>query len=171
MEIGLTAKVQKKVAGAKLHAPVEENTFYCWDVNLFKYGTRQALLIVNVKTRLAAVLINLKPRDFKDIEGTVREGIVCVMKQNGYDEAQIRRYFENAGSPELTKTHGRSVMGVINRFMLLTDCCCLDIIDKEARYQSELCAFLNRDIFQAPELEERCTYPYEYFQRCIKGEL
>ena len=66
---------------------------------------------------------------------------------------QIDAYFKMAGEIVVTKTHGRKSVGGINRMTI-----CMEYygkkLEKGAKYQWELCEYLNRDICQ-PE-EKRC---------------
>ena len=76
------------------------------------------------------------------------------MQNMGYSKDQVDEYFKIAGEKIVTKTHGRKSVGGINRMVT-----CMEYynkkLEKGAKYQWELCEYLNRDICQ-PEGFDCC---------------
>jgi hypothetical protein len=168
MEIGITKTLAKKTGETPLSPEESTDLFYCWDAHIVRYGSRQALILINVKTRLASLLINLKPRDWKDMKTTAIEAITSAMSHCGCREEEIERYFQKAGDLSITKTHGRTSTGVINLYNRTIDFH-TDLMDPDARYQRECTAMLHGDILDIPELgQKRYTSPYDYFLLCLE---
>lgn len=84
------------------------------------------------------------------------------MKAEGYSDKQVSKYFQMAGQTKITKTHGKKSVGGINRVMAATDVYD-DPLMKDAKYQVELCEFLNRDICTPPGFDAY-GYPVELFR-------
>lgn len=168
MEIGITQTLAKKIKITSAPSPVQDDLFFCWDAHILKYGTRQCLMLTNARTRLTALMINLKPSDWKDFEATSCEAIRTAMDQCGCRDHEIERYFQSAGDLSLTKTHGRTTQGVMNLYGRTIDWL-TDLMDPSERYQWECCRILHQDVFDAGEKDGRkIIYPSEYFLLCME---
>ena len=164
MEIGITKTLAGKLRKIVLSAPKEEDLFFCWDAHILHYSERQALMLINVKTRFSSLLINLKPEDWEDFESTAREAITSAMRQEGCQDSEIECYFQKADSFTFTKTHGRTSTGVLrlyNRTIEWYE----DELEPESRFQHACCARLHKDAFNAPK---KLIYPSEYFLLCME---
>jgi hypothetical protein len=115
MEIGITKTLAKKTGETPLSPAENTDLFYCWDAHIVRYGSRQALILINVKTRLASLMINLKPRDWKDMKSTVMEAITSAMSHCGCREEEIESYFRSAGNLSITKSLKTLLVGHIFR--------------------------------------------------------
>lgn len=83
------------------------------------------------------------------------------MKVEGYSDHQISKYFQLAGQMKFTKTHGKKSVGGINRVLAAANTYDEPLI-RDAKYQAELCEFLNRDICAPPGFDAY-GYPVELF--------
>lgn len=106
-------------------------------------------------------MTDIEPRNWNYYILYVSRVIRGVMQNLGYFQEQIDEYFKMSGEVIVTKTHGRKSVGGINRMVT-----CMEYYDKklekDAKYQCELCEYLNRDMCQ-PEGFNAFGYPFELF--------
>ena len=106
-------------------------------------------------------MTDIEPRNWNYYTLYIERVIGGVMQSMGYSKEQIDAYFKMAGEIVVTKTHGRKSVGGINRMTI-----CMEYygkkLEKGAKYQWELCEYLNRDICQ-PEGFDAYGYPFELF--------
>lgn len=161
MQIGLSAVVQKRVKDKELQPLENEDLAFCWDTHLIKHRNRNVLLVVNVSSRYTITMTDIEPRNWNYYGVYIGNVIHMAMKSEGYSDNQISKYFQMAGQMKLTKTHGRKSVGGINRVMAAADVYD-DPLTKDAKYQTGLCEFLNRDICTPPGFDA-FGYPVELF--------
>lgn len=161
MEIGVTKAVQDKIKAKATEIEKDTSPVFCWDTHLVKLRGRNVLLIVNASNRYTIAMTDIEPRNWNYYTLYVGRVIRGVMQNLGYSQEQIDEYFKMSGEVILTKTHGRKSVGGINRMVT-----CMEYYDKklekDAKYQWELCEYLNRDICQ-PEGFNAFGYPFELF--------
>ncbi len=161
MEIGVTKAVQDKIKTKSVESAKDTQRVFCWDTHLVKLKGRNVLLTVNTSNRYTVVMTDIEPRNWNYYTLYVSRVIRGVMQNMGYSQEQIDEYFKMSGEMIVTKTHGRKSVGGINRMVT-----CMEYYDKklekDVKYQWELCEYLNRDICQ-PEGFEAFGYPFELF--------
>lgn len=161
MEIGVTKVVQEKIKSKSVEITKDNPLVFCWDTHLVKLKGRNVLLIVNASNRYTIAMTDIEPRNWNYYTLYVGQVISGVMQNMGYSTEQIDEYFKMSGELIVTKTHGRKSVGGINRMVT-----CMEYYDKklekDVKYQLELCEYLNRDICQ-PEGFDSHGYPYELF--------
>lgn len=162
MEVGLSAVVQKRVKNKELQSLENKDLAFCWDTHLIKHKNRNVLLVINVSSRYTIALTDIEPRNWNYYEVYIGNAIHMAMKAEGYSDKQVSKYFQMAGQTKITKTHGKKSVGGINRVMAVTDVYD-DPLMKDAKYQVELCEFLNRDICTPPGFDAY-GYPVELFR-------
>ena len=162
MEIGVTKVVQDKIKTKAVEITRDTPLVFCWDTHLVKLKGRNVLLIVNASNRYTIAMTDIEPRNWNYYTLYIERVIGGVMQSMGYSKDQIDAYFKMAGEMVLTKTHGRKSVGGINRMTI-----CMEYygkkLEKDAKYQWELCEYLNRNICQ-PEGFDAYGYPFELFQ-------
>ena len=116
MEIGVTQTIQKRLKNQDIHQPYDQTTelAFCWDTHLVKLGRRNVLLVANVSNRFMIAMMDIEPRNWKYYTLYIEEVISNAMKQIGYQEKEINKYFKLAGNSQITKSHGRKTLGAIN---------------------------------------------------------
>lgn len=161
MEIGVTKAVEDKIKIKSVEITKNTPLVFCWDTHLVKLKGRNVLLIVNSSNRYTIAMTDIEPRNWNYYTLYVGRVIGGVMQNMGYSQQQIDIYFKMSGEMIVTKTHGRKSVGGINRMVT-----CMEYYDKklekDAKYQWELCEYLNRDICQ-PEGFNAFGYPVELF--------
>ena len=161
MEIGVTKAVQGKIKIKPVEIIKDTPLVFCWDTHLVKLKGRNVLLIVNASNRYTIAMTDIEPRNWNYYTLYIGRVIGGVMQSMGYSKEQIDEYFKMAGQRVVTKTHGRKSVGAINRMAI-----CMEYygkkLEKGAKYQWELCEYLNRDICQ-PEGFDVYGYPFELF--------
>lgn len=120
------------------------------------------MFIVNASNRYTIAMTDIEPRNWNYYTMYIRSVIHGMMQEMGYAEEQIGLYFKMSGDTTITKTHGRKSVGGINR-MVMDAQYFGKKLEKEAKYQWELCEYLNRDICQ-PEGFDAYGYPSELFK-------
>ncbi len=166
MEIGVTKAVEDKIKIKSVEITKNTPLVFCWDTHLVKLKGRNVLLIVNSSNRYTIAMTDIEPRNWNYYTLYVGRVIGGVMQNMGYSQQQIDIYFKMSGEMIVTKTHGRKSVGGINRMVT-----CMEYYDKklekDAKYQWELCEYLNRDICQ-PEGFNAFGYPVELFYLDMK---
>ena len=166
MEIGVTKAVEDKIKIKSVEITKNTPLVFCWDTHLVKLKGRNVLLIVNSSNRYTIAMTDIEPRNWNYYTLYVGRVIGGVMQNMGYSQQQIDIYFKMSGEMIVTKTHGRKSVGGINRMVT-----CMEYYDKklekDAKYQWELCEYLDRDICQ-PEGFNAFGYPVELFYLDMK---
>ena len=163
MEIGVTQTIQKRLKNQDIHQPYEQTTelAFCWDTHLVKLGRRNVLLIANVSNRFMIAMMDIEPRNWKYYTLYIDEVISNAMKQIGYQEKEIKKYFELAGNIQITKSHGRKTLGAINYITQIMNCYEWNI-DRYQKYSYELNDCVNNNLC-IPEGFHEYGMPIEMF--------
>lgn len=163
MEIGVTQTIQKRLKNQDIHQPYEQTTelAFCWDTHLVKLGRRNVLLIANVSNRFMIAMMDIEPRNWKYYTLYIDEVISNAMKQIGYQEKEIKKYFELAGNIQITKSHGRKTLGAINYITQIMNCYEWNI-DRYHKYSYELNDCVNNNLC-IPEGFHEYGMPIEMF--------
>lgn len=147
MEIGVTQTIQKRLKNQDIHQPYDQTTelAFCWDTHLVKLGRRNVLLVANVSNRFMIAMMDIEPRNWKYYTLYIEEVISNAMKQIGYQEKEINKYFELAGNSQITKSHGRKTLGAINYITQIMNCYEWDI-ERYQKYSYELNDCVNNNL-------------------------
>lgn len=147
MEIGVTQTIQKRLKNQDIHQPYDQTTelAFCWDTHLVKLGRRNVLLVANVSNRFMIAMMDIEPRNWKYYTLYIGKVISNAMKQIGYQEKEINKYFELAGNSQITKSHGRKTLGAINYITQIMNCYEWDI-ERYQKYSYELNDCVNNNL-------------------------
>lgn len=163
MQLGITIPLQKhlKMKAPSYGEPID--LFFCWEIHVIKYQGKNTLVAVNANNRFIVLLVGMKAADWKDLTTRVEEAIELGMLSEGYTKEQIDSYFNLAGAPVITKTHGRKPVAGLNKaieFLYFI----ADPIDPDNLYQQLHCKIINKDICSPIGFEEY-GYPVEFFKK------
>lgn len=159
MEIGVTKTVSERIKTTSVEKIRNASLVFCWDTHLVKAKDRNVLLIVNASNRYTIAMTDIELRNWNYYTLYIEQVICGIMKNMGYSQEQIQQYFKMSGESIVTKTHGRKSVGGINRMVTMMEYYYRKL-EKYAKYQEELCEYLNKDICQ-PEGFDSYGYPYE----------
>jgi hypothetical protein len=162
MELGLTGRMQKQCKISKLSDALEENLFYCWDINIDKYKGRNVLYIANSNNRLGCIICGMKPSMYKNLEEYVLIWIKELMHLQGYTEHEIACYLEKTGALTITKTHGKKALGAMNQAFMDFGWANHEL-NKENVFQSEISKWLNGIIGKSAGYNDAYWEPSETF--------
>lgn len=115
MELGLTFPLQRFL---KEKAPVygtEPDRRYCWDLHVIDLRGRKCLLAVHCHSRYTFVRYDVAPFAWADISGLFREGVLESLTAAGFSQGQVKGYLGQAGTLQVTRTHGRREVAFLNR--------------------------------------------------------
>ncbi len=115
MEIGLTAKMQNECKLTNLPKASEEDLVYAWDINIEEFHGQKVLYMANANNRFGCIVVGVEPDTYENLPGNVMRWIRQLMYLHGYSAGEVHEYFMKAGTPELTKTHGRKAIGAMNQ--------------------------------------------------------
>mgnify|MGYP001153819770 CR=1 FL=1 len=115
MQLGITIPLQKTLKLPKQSYGEPEDLFFCWEVHRVKYEGRYTLVAVNANNRFGIVMSGIKASEWKNLPKMVEEGIEAGMYMEGFSREEIDAYFNIAGPPVLTKTHGRKPVAGLNK--------------------------------------------------------
>lgn len=171
MEYGLTVAVQKRIKTEKNFAPGKETDYrFCWEVNIIKMQNKNVLLIVHASSRYCIVCANMKPSFWENFESSLRDAIVDAMLRESFTLQEAEEYFQKAGEAKLTKTHGKKVMGGVNRIAVELPYYCDSLED--GLFQRRLADMMNdQPITTAAHPEYTCIFPKDYFRNEMKNLL
>lgn len=145
MQLGITIPLQKTLKLPKQSYGEPEDLFFCWEVHRVKYEGCNTLVAVNANNRFGIVMSGIKASEWKNLPKLVEEGIEAGMYMEGFSREEIDAYFNIAGPPVLTKTHGRKPVAGLNKaieFMYYVP----ESLDKQRKFQAAHCWRMNRDI-------------------------
>lgn len=171
MEIGLTAKMQKQCKVSNLPEANPENLFYSWDINIEKFHGRNVLYIANANNRFGCIVIGMNASTYKNLTENVLMWIRQIMYLHGYSAGAVHEYFMKAGTPVLTKTHGRKSVGAMSQALKdflnssweLNDC--EDI-------QTLISVWLNKKLLgRSAGYNDNYYYPSETFLQDMEKEV
>ena len=115
MELGITIPLQRFLKRKKPDYGGMTDLLFCWDLHNITYQGQEVLLVINGSNRFTCVMANLSASDWENIEETAQQGIVQGLLAAGYCDEIVQRYFSAAGTPWITKTHGRKPVAALNR--------------------------------------------------------
>lgn len=128
MELGITIPLQKFLHLRQPPYGTCADPFFCWDVHRVKIANGKVLLVASNASNRFIAITRMTAATWKTWEretfGTVQDALAI----SGFTEEAIAAYFAAAGLPEgpyatpqddgtllVTKTHGRSSVGCMNR--------------------------------------------------------
>ena len=114
MEIGITIPLQKFLKWQQPPYGDEPRPFLCWDIHRADVCGRKLLVVVNAANRFAGVR-TMTGSDWKKLDSIVPDVIAQAMETDGIPDWVQQRYFDAAGVPVFTKTHGRKPVAGLNR--------------------------------------------------------
>ncbi len=165
MEIGLTDEVRKMCGLRPLPAPAEDaDPFFCWDVARVDLGSRKLLIIANAATSACAVT-RMAAADWKHIDEVAHQ---LVEDAVGCCGCSSEDYFSLAGEIELTRTHGRRVVG---NMMALAHALGPDDIDMTEKLQWRQMEFLNHRFISRCLAHDGYGHPAERFAEDLTARM
>lgn len=115
MELGITIPLQKHLKIRQLNYGGITDLFFCWELHIIRFQKKNLLIVVNASNRFCCIMAGMMAKDWKFIVQRAEEAIRKGFASEGYTEEQIESYFAMAGSPAITKTHGRRPVAGLNR--------------------------------------------------------
>ena len=115
MQLGLTFPLQRKlkIKFVPYGAPLER--LFCWDLHCITLRGQDSLLLVHCASRYAIVACGITEFDWDDLPCFALEQIRAGLLDAGLPEQTVTDYLRKAGTPELTRTHGRREVAFLNR--------------------------------------------------------
>lgn len=185
MELGITIPLQKFLHLRQPPYGTCADPLFCWDVHRVKIASGRVLLVAsNASNRFIAVT-RMTVATWKTWGRETLGAIADALAISGFTEEAIASYFAAAGLPEgpcatppadgallVTKTHGRSSVGCMNR--AIDDIWFADV-DTQLSIQADMCYRLNNQIICHVPTRKDYAYPAEAFaedlrERGIAGE-
>ena len=142
MEIGVTIPLQKILGWKQPPYGDDPRPFLCWDAHRAEVMGRKLLFVVNSANRFAGVR-SMSGADWKRLDAVVCDVIDQAMETEGIPSWMRQRYFDVAGAPVFTKTHGRRPVAFLNRVVDDVWFCSRDGIAEGATFQTGLTAAAN----------------------------
>lgn len=166
MQLGITIPLQKhlKIKSPSYGEPTD--LFFCWELHIIRFQGKNSLAAVNANNRFLVLMVGMKAADWKLLSKRFEEAVTMGLLSEGYTKEQIDAYFNLAGEPIFTKTHGRKPVGGMNKaidYLYYLP----EPIDLEQLYQEFHCRFLNRDICSPIGFEDY-GYPVEFLEADMK---
>ena len=125
MELGLTIPLQRLLRRRTPARGTQADRRLCWDLHGICLRGRESLLAVHCHSRYTFVRYDVAPLQWTDLPGLFRVGLQESLTSAGFTSQQIRAYLQQAGSMEITRTHGRREVAFLNRAW--EDVCALDL--------------------------------------------
>ena len=115
MQLGLTFPLQRKLRlkYVPYGDPVERR--FCWDLHCISLHGQDSLLMVHCASRYTIVACGLSAFHWANIADFAAEQIRQGLLDAGIPADSAARYLQQAGSMELTRTHGRREVAFLNR--------------------------------------------------------
>ncbi len=111
--IGATQKVLKELQIAATDDVKVSKSLNEWHLNLFKIGRNQCLILINDLTLYSVVIPGVKKKDLANIGELLTHHLAENLLAEGIDSVLIEKFLEQGNEIVFTKTHNRSVVGVI----------------------------------------------------------
>jgi hypothetical protein len=111
--IGATQKVLKELKIAATPDVKISKSLNEWHLNLFKIGRYQCLILINDLTLYSIVIPGVKKKDLSNIDAILIHHLADNLLAEGIDPDLIEKFLQLGNAPVFTKTHNRSVVGVI----------------------------------------------------------
>lgn len=115
MELGLTIPFQRFLKRGAPACGLLQDRHFCWDLHVIPLRGRMCLLAVHCRSRYTFVCWDPPPSQWADLPSLFRDGLLDSLRSAGFGEERISRYFQRAGPPVLTRTHGRREVAFLNR--------------------------------------------------------
>ena len=114
MQLGLTWPLQRLL---KLSVPYGEplHRGFCWDAHCITLHGRSSLLLVHCQSRCTFVRCDLSPMEWRHLPELAEEEIRLGLSDIGIPAGEVNAYLAEAGSVQLTRTHGRREVAFLNR--------------------------------------------------------
>ncbi len=154
MELGCTIPLMRRERWNGLPAAAQRELLFCWDVHALPLRGRLALVGTNSATRFAFVRWDWRPGGKDALVETVCRAIDESLAAANASEAMRKTYRAAAGTPCLSRTHGRRPVAFLNRMvetLLQND----GLLDLEQQAQPFLEAALNAMPCRAAEDMEK----------------
>ncbi len=136
MQLGITIPLQKhlKIGDLSYGAPLD--LFFCWELHTIVFHGKNALVAVNANNRFFLLMTDMKAADWNAISHRFLEALRLGFSSVGYTKDQVDAYLQMAGSPVMTRTHGRKPVAGLNRAInqLMY---CFETIDPNQQYQKK----------------------------------
>ena len=115
MQLGMTFPLQRKlkIKSVPYGRPLER--LYCWDLHCISLQGQDSLLLVHCASRYTIVACGATKFQWDDLPGFAMEQIRAGLLDAGLPEPAVVDYLRAAGTPELTRTHGRREVAFLNR--------------------------------------------------------
>lgn len=115
MQLGLTFPLQRKLGlkAVPYGGPLDRR--YCWDLHCITLRGESSLLLVHCASRYTIVAHGLSGPDWARLPAFAMEQLRLGLLDAGLPEQATADYLQNAGNPELTRTHGRREVAFLNR--------------------------------------------------------
>lgn len=171
MQYGLTKNTIDRMKLKKVPNGTETDFRFIWEVNYANICGKKVLLIVHADTRYCMICTDIKPSVWRNLRDYIHELIDYVMRREGLSEEEVDRYFDLAGTEEITKTHGRKATGGmihLTQYLNYYE----KILVEGSMYQPLISDVANRDIGKLvthPELGY--VEPREFFLKAIRELL
>ncbi|SEA06718.1 hypothetical protein SAMN05421743_102360 [Thalassobacillus cyri] len=119
MQIGVTAKMAKELKKEVQPADaVDGPRIYQWHMNFFTIQRRKCILLMNDETGLNLTLFGLKQEQFKNMDQVIMGSLRELLRLLKVDQVIIDDFLEAGQEIVYTKTHDRSVLGMMNEIKL-----------------------------------------------------
>ena len=115
MELGLTFPLQRFLKVKTPEYGTEPDRRFCWDLHVIDLRGHKSLLAVHCHSRYTFVRYDVSPFQWVDIPGLFREGLLDSLTAAGFSNEQAADYLRQAGTIEITRTHGRREVAFLNR--------------------------------------------------------
>ena len=115
MQLGLTFPLQRKLKIKSVPYGLPLDRVFCWDLHCISLRGQDSLLLVHCASRYTIVACGVTKFHWDDLPGFAMEQIRTGLLDAGLSEQTVADYFRAAGTPELTRTHGRREVAFLNR--------------------------------------------------------
>ena len=169
MELGITIPMQKFLGLKRPEPGVCPDPFFCWDVHRVKLGSGHVVMLaVNASNRFAAIT-RMTAATWKYWERECADAIAGALAVSGFSEWERRIYFDIAGAEDgrllVTRTHGRSSVGCLNR---VVDEIWFDEIDRQVSLQMDMCYRVNNVMIARCPTKKDYMYPAKAFVKDLR---
>ncbi len=134
MELGLTFPLQRFLKRNPPPYGTEPDRRFCWDLHVITLRGKRCLLAVHCHSRYAFVRYDVAPLQWADLPALFREGLLDSLTAAGFSRELVTDYLNQAGTMDVTRTHGRREVAFLNRAWedVLASDLCLDT-DRQAQ--------------------------------------
>lgn len=115
MELGLTIPLQRHLKIRDIPYGEEKDLNFCWDLHVIELNGRASLLAVHCSSRYTFTLFDLNWSEWNSLTEVFLDGLHSTFQCIGIPEEVTANYLQQAGLPQLTKTHGRREVAYLNR--------------------------------------------------------